>query len=498
MRQVRINSVSPENSLRTILAPMPRMTGVLSIVLAGCFLAGGLSISLNCAAAQEGGKPAAALEAAEAPAANPPPSISTSVPALGDFKQALLDRGFNLRLNYTGDTFGNVSGGIKQGAIYEGLLDMGLDGDLEKIAGLKGASFHINAFLIHGRGLSTYYIDNFSTISDIEARRTTRLFEAWFEQKLFGDLASIRIGQLAADQEFFISDFGSLYINGTFGWPNITAADQPSGGPAYPLATPAVRIKVTPNDQLTLLAAVFNGDPSGAGFSGLQEILDPAGINFRLRDPPLVIGEAQYKYNQEKKAAGLAGTARLGVWYHFGPFSSYRTGTDGYSLAAPLSNGIPITFSGNYGIYGVIDQMIWREPGDDPKKGVGAFARFSGSPSDRNLMDLYAEAGVNFIGVWDKRPDDQFGVAAAFSRISSDVSAFDQDTAFFTGTTRPIRNYELALEVTYQAQIIPGFVIQPDFQYIFHPGGGAVDPLNPNIGRIPDAAIFGLQSVIRF
>ena len=36
---------------------------------------------------------------------------------------------------------------------------------------------------------------------------------------------SIRIGQLSADTEFFISDFAAGYINATFGWPDILAAD---------------------------------------------------------------------------------------------------------------------------------------------------------------------------------------------------------------------------------------------------------------------------------
>jgi porin len=64
------------------------------------------------------------------------------------------------------------------------------------------------------------------------------------------------------------------------------------------------------------------------------------------------------------------------------------------------------THSGDYGVYGIIDQMLWRLPGDDPKKGVGGFARFALIPSDRNPMDFYADAGVNFMGLWDKRPGD--------------------------------------------------------------------------------------------
>ncbi|MBI1869110.1 MAG: carbohydrate porin [Methylocystis sp.] len=441
--------------------------------------------------------PAHVSESIAAPASEQP-SISSSVPALGDFKKALLDRGFNLQVNYTGEVFGNPSGGVKRGAIYEGLLEMAVDGDLDKIAGLTGASFHIDAYQIHGRGLSTCCIFNFSTISSIEARATTRLFDAWLEQKLFGDAASIRVGQLAADAEFFISELGALYVNGTFGWPNITSADLPSGGPAYPLATPGVRLKVSPNDQITLLAAAFNGDPSGARFTGLQEFKDPAGINFRLKDPPFVIGEAQVKHNQDNSSSGLAGTIKLGVWRHFSRFDDQRFGTDALSLADPSSNGVPLPHRGDWGVYGVIDQMIWRASADAPKKGAGVFARLSASPSDRNMIDFYAEGGVNFMGLLDARPDDAFGLAAAYSEISSSLRGLDRDNAFFAQTASPIRDDEVALELAYQAQVIPGWIVQPDFQYIFHPGGGAIDPASLAVRRIRDAAVFGLRTTVKY
>ena len=67
-----------------------------------------------------------------------------------------------------------------------------------------------------------------------------------------------------------------------------------------------------------------------------------------------------------------------------------------------------------------------------------------------------------------------------------------------TQTALPLRNYELVVELTYQALIVEGWTIQPDFQYIIHPGAGAVDPINPLIGRIPNAAIFALRTAISF
>jgi porin len=427
------------------------------------------------------------------------PTIASSVPALAEFKQAVFDLGYNLLFSYFADPWANPTGGVRQGAAYEGLLYMVLDADLAKIAGLDGLNFRASAYQIHGRQLSADNLFNLATIDSIEARPTTRLFELWIEKK-FSDFARIRIGQLSADNQFFISEFGnSLYVNSTFGWPTIFHADLPGGGgPNYPLATPGVRIKVTPNDQLAFLVGLYNGDPAGSGFTGLQEIKDPAGINFRLKDPPLLMAEVQYGYNQDKAASGLAGTIRFGGLYHFGKFNDQLFDVDGQSLAAPASNGIAKTYRGNYSLYGVIDQMLWRLPGDDPKKGVGAFARVAGTPMDRNLVDFYAEAGINFMGLWDKRPDDNFGIASSLTHLSPNVRELDAEKALFTKIPLPLRNYELVFELTYRAQVISGWTVQPDFQYIFHPGGGTIDPVNPFVGRIPDAAVFGLRTQISF
>jgi porin len=459
--------------------------------------AGWLALLSGLAAAQEAiGNAPTPLN--EAPPPNSEPSIASSIPVLAQFKKGLLELGYNLRLDYFADGLGNPTGGVRQGAVYEGILYMVLDADLAKIAGLDGLSFRVNAYQIHGGRLSASNIFNLATVDSIEARPTTRLFELWVEQK-FGDLALLRIGQLAADNQFAISEFGNtLYINSTFGYPTIFTQDLPGEGPGYPLTTPGVRLKVTPNDQLALLAGLYNGDPSGAGFTGQPEILDRAGLNFRLRDPPLLLGEVQYQYNQNKAAQGLAGTVKLGGWYHFGKFDDQHFDVDGKSLADPSSKGMARTHRGDHGVYGVIDQMLWRLPGDDPKKGVGAFVRAFLSPSDRNLIDFSANAGVNFMGLWDKRPDDSFGLATSFSQLSPSLRELDLEKAFFAKTALPLRNYELVVELTYQAQIVAGWTIQPDFQYIFHPGGGVVDPINPVVGRIPDAAVFALRTAISF
>lgn len=155
---------------------------------------------------------------------------------MGVLPNPFADRGVKFAATYIGETLGNVSGGIRRGAIYEGRLNLAVDADLEKLVGLSKLTFHANLFQIHGDGLSRSYLQNFMIVSGIEALPTTRLYEMWFEQKWGDNLASLKVGQLAADSEFFNTKYTDVFTNASLGWPAITSINLPSGGPSPPLA----------------------------------------------------------------------------------------------------------------------------------------------------------------------------------------------------------------------------------------------------------------------
>jgi hypothetical protein len=94
------------------------------------------------------------------------------------------------------------------------------------------------------------------------------------------------------DSEHASSATASLFNNGTFGWPAILGANLPSGGPAYPLATPGVRAKYLFDQNTSWLVALFNGDPAPAG-PGDAQVRNPHGLDFRLRQGAYLVTEAQ-------------------------------------------------------------------------------------------------------------------------------------------------------------------------------------------------------------
>ena len=406
--------------------------------------------------------------------------------------------GIKFAATYIGETLGNVSGGLKQGAIYDGRLNLAIDVDLQKLAKLQGLTFHANMFQTHGNGLSRSNLDNYLVASGIEALPSTRLYEVWFEQK-WGDKDkfSLRAGQLAADTEFINAKYTDVFTNASLGWPAIMSINLPSGGPSPPLAALGARLRVNVNDNLTLLGAIFDGDAAGPG-PGDPQLRDNAGINFRINDLPLVLGEAQFIWNGEKGDPGLAGKFKIGGWRHFGGFSDQRFTAQGVSLADPTSSGIPANLSGDSGIYSVFEQKLYRI-GNDLDRGIGIFARVSLSPSDRNLIDRYADGGIELVGLSDRRPKDKFGIAFGYAHVSSRAHALDVDFQQLMGSNWPLRSFESLSTAVYQYEVRPGWTMQPNFQYFVHPGGGATDPLGVNPGKpLRNAAVFGLRTVLKF
>ncbi|MEA2979040.1 MAG: porin [Alphaproteobacteria bacterium] len=420
----------------------------------------------------------------------PVPSIATSLPQNGDpagYRRWLADRGVVFGLEYTNDVLSNVRGGNKTGTIDQGKLQGILTVDFGKLAGWDGLLLFTNFFQIHNTGrIRRDYVGGLNTIAAIEAVPTTRLSEIWLEQRFAGDRASLKVGQLAADTEFFFSDIAGMFLQTD--WPTIAAVNLPSGGAAYPLSTPGIRLRVQPFEHVALLFAALNGDPAGPPPPPDEQVRNHYGLNFRVRDPAFIIGEAQFRRNHGKEDTGLATTLKLGGWGHLGQFDDQRFAVGGGLLADPAGSGVAIKHRGDNGLYAIIDQQLYRPKGGDGQSGISVFSRMSISPSDRNLIDAYIDGGIVFADMIPQRPHDRFGASMTYAKFSDSIRAFDRDTALITGMPTPIRDYEANLELTYMAQIVPGWTVQPNLQFIWHPNGDATK----------NATVVGARSLWRY
>lgn len=370
----------------------------------------------------------------------------------GGLRSQLAEKGVTVSATYQAETFGNVSGGIGQGAVAGGLFNLALDIDLERLTGfLKDTNFHANVMYLHGTSISEKYTGDFSGVSNIAGYNTIRLQEIWLEKQFWDKRASIRAGMLAADTEFFLSDSAALFLNGTFGAFSIFGANFPDA-PAYPVANPGVRINIQPTSNFYVKAAVFGMDTNS------DQMDDPHGVDLRIKssDGALFITELGYLYNQSPGDRGLTGTYKVGSFLQHGDFYTWQ------SQAFNALSGAPLSSKGtNYAVYFVADQQLYVSGG----KIVSGFVRGGFSPSQYSFVSGYAEGGFNFTGFVPGRDQDIIGVAVADSEISGEYSKGQ----VLQGN--PSSSREVVIEATYKTNLTPWWTVQPDMQYIINPSG---------------------------
>jgi porin len=416
----------------------------------------------------------------------------------GGVRKTLKDTGIDVGVNDIAETLSNPVGGIRQTTIYQGLVTASLNLDLEKLASWPGATFYTDGYQISGRGLSRNAVGNLLAVSTIEALASTRLHDLWLQQEFLDRQASLRVGQIAIDDEFYISQYSAYFISSTFGCPDILSTDLPGSGPCYPFAVPGVRLRIAPTTALTLSTAVFNGNPAPPG-PGDPQVRNSRGTNFLIGEGgTLAIAELAYALDVQPDLPGPLSDVKLGGWYHTADFPDLRRDTSGRSLADPASNGVATKHHGNYGLYLILDKMLW-QPSGATTRGLAGFLRVGGAPGDRNLFSLEVDGGMTYKGLLPNRELDLIGVAASYGRIGSAARGLAGDAVLLTSIEQPARDYEAVLEVTYQVQIAPWLVLQPDLQLIFHPGGHIAAPFPAPAGQpIHNALVLGLRSAITF
>ncbi len=430
---------------------------------------------------------------------------------LGDLfglRSALSPYGVTVAIQETSEVLGNPVGGSRQGADYDGLTQAVLQLDTQRAFGLHGGLFNISALQVHGRNLSADNLQSLQTASGIEADRATRLWEFWYQQKfLADDRLDIRIGLQSADQEFIVNPNGAYFINTMFGWPVVPSYDLPGGGPAYPLSAPAIRFRYRPVNALAILLGAYNGSPASTNDGDAQKA-NASGTQFPVNRGPLVFAELQYSYPSlgglEEPGAGapLGHTYKLGAWFDSENFSDQRYDNTGVPLASPDSTGLPLRHYGNYSIYAVADQMVWRDS-QFPNRSVSVFGRAMGTPQgDRNLVDYSFNGGVVYHDPFTNRPDDTVGLGFGYAHVSRRVAGSDRDAAAYAvgaspGDYLPVRSSETFIEATYQYQFYPWCQIQPDAQYVFKPGGSVQNPVEPS-QRVKNELVLGLRTNVLF
>ncbi len=393
----------------------------------------------------------------------------------GGLRKTLEADGFKFTPILYGEVFGNPTGGVRQGTIFDGLMDLNFDFDLDKMSdgALSDTIIHADFDYIYGAGLSPNFVGDFSNTSNIAGYNSFRLQNLWVQKQLWEKRIAIKAGNISIDgpNEFFQSSSASLFINATFGAFTFVANNMPNP-PIYPAASPGVQIQFTPTSEFYMMTGVFGMDANSNLATNNQN-----GTRFALnsRSGMLIMSEAGYLLNQCPNDHGLQGTYRLGSFVDTMNFNNW-----GSQAANNLGSGVLQSSGTNYGVYAVMDQQIYANA---ENQAISLFVRSGGAPSNVNFVDWYIDGGFNFNGFIPGRKDDIAGIAVGRSHVSDNFSDAQilQGNAPYTAET--------VIEATYKVQVSPWWTIQPDLQYIVTPGGEK---------GVQDAVVLGLRTTVAF
>jgi porin len=368
------------------------------------------------------------------------PALLISRPARADDPPPLVSGA----LRNTTDLWDDTTGGVRPGVAVLNKLQLSgtLAGDT---VGLKGLSIHGQIFRTDGNSLSER-VGDVQTVDSIDARPTTRLFEAWIEQKLGNEDHSIamRAGLIDFNSDFDSIQTASLFVNSSHGIGADIARSGRNGPSIYPVSALAVRLSWLPSKKWTFRLAAFDGVPGDPERPG-------AFVAARLApsDGEMLIGQVDYHLSDKAKV-------EAGMWH----YTASVTAVDPSAIGKRRDQGGYVSFESPL-----------------PKSDHwSAWLRLGAADGDAQTVKNYLGTGIVAQGLMDSRPQDRIGFAIARAGISAAAQrAFGLSSA------------ETSYEFTYQYKVGTTVAVQPDVQYVVHPSSAAA---------IPNALVVGMRLVL--
>lgn len=367
---------------------------------------------------------------------------------LSDFNNKLNPKGIDLKFNYTGEVFSNLSGGLERKTVYLDNIDIVLNLDLNKMVGWKGAT--INTYFLgnHGSVPSEYSVTIQGT-SNIAAHETWKLYEFWIQQNFLDDNLSLLVGLFDLNSEFDTRETSLIFINPSHGIGAEYSLTGKNGPSIFPTTSLAFRASYKLSNSFNIRAAVFDGVPG--------DLNNPNGTSVALNknDGVLIASEINY-VSESGEFDNRYFKFAVGGWYYTDEFEK---------LGKSNNEGNSLTQQGNSGIYAFAEKFLYEEHGF-MNQGLTGFLRVGIADQNVNQVDGYFGTGINYIGLIPGRDEDIFGFAIAASHYSTAYKSLKKLENHASKT----KDFEYIFELTYSFTPMEFLQIQPDIQYVVNPG----------------------------
>lgn len=379
-------------------------------------------------------------------------TVPTAHAADAPTRASLADEGVELFAFYNGIVASNVSGGVSSETNYAGDTFAGFKLDLEKLVGWADTTVVVSGINRHGSDITPSVGSQYS-VMQLVGGQTTFLYNFTIE-KLFADGAlSVKLGRLTATDDFVGSPFYSYSLNNAVNG-QIRAVLFDGVMTSYPFAVWGGRIKTRISDTQSVQVGLFqltNG------------MWDPAkhGTDLSIRSDDGLSLFSQYDWTPT--LAGRPARFFVGMNNAFFDLTEFTGGDTTHAFTRLYAHG---------------DYQVYRESADRDA-GLTVFATFAYTAQDEvALMPVQSTFGAHYQGLLASRPDDRTVLFVTYGGFSDDFSAQRVSTGGAPAES------EMVFELGHRVQLTKYAYLQPDVQFIRHPGGS---------GRINDALVLAVQ-----
>jgi len=364
----------------------------------------------------------------------------------GGMRTRLLRRGVKVDLQYVSDFLWNIKSDRNVRLASWNRIRGTVDIDFGELSGDRGLYFHATGLWQGGGNLGSF-LGLLTSPSGLASANTFRLDSWWVEKRWKNERIVVRAGQFAGQDFYGAQHYAASFIFEPMGYAlgNLFTTFETFDPPS----TPAAEIRVVPRHNLYMKSMVMAEDR--APFSH-----NPSGFIPQFHGDPVIVSEIGF--TPGKKASSVRAfdnvETRKGYsgLYQFG--ASYNPG----KFTVPTST---TPRSGNYLLYGMASQALWRV--DQKKaKGLDATIAYDWSPPIANRNNTLLTAGLRF----NEPLPLPFHNTMSLGYVRNSLSQ-----KFRTPGTTPFKP-EHAAEFNVLLEVGP-FLVQPVFQYYANVGAGS-------------------------
>lgn len=399
----------------------------------------------------------------------------------GGARTALVGKGVNLNLYYTGDSARNLTGGVRNSSAYGSGFELVGAFNLGKLLGWRGGSFHLDIANFDGTALDNKaHLGSLLSTEQIFAGHATYVANFYWEQALWNGLLDLKYGRMDLVANFFSTPIITQFQNTTFFgpqpgvmasevtvWPASSIGEAISVHPAKAWSFTFANLAVQPNNELV---------PS--------EGVKPWNRGHRIGNVSIAQAKVLTAFSSGS-GQPLTGMWMMGGWHNSAPQADLLLGTNGQPRTTTGEAALIRRSAG--GIYLTGQQEITHNTSGG---GLMIFANFVHADANVTLLDQMESVGVLYNGPFASRPNDWIGFAIGRNGVSQHAVELARiEDARRSGKSPAPPGAEYVAELNYVFQLPKGISVMPNLQYVDHPGG---------LGVARNYTVFGVQTNITF